>query len=116
MKRVDVLTRRYRERGDKDGARDDDDEGEPRLTEEDEKFSQKSTYREWVKTHAAEYPNFSILVRLMLAHIPNSVDPERNASNLKLTLTKQRNRLEYDSLNAEMQVTENRPVNGTLEC
>ena len=52
----------------------------------------------------------------MLAHIPNSVDPERNASNLKLTLRKQRNRLEYDSLNAEMQATENGPLNGSKEC
>ena len=116
VKRVDVLTRRYGERGDKDGARDDDDEGEPRLTEEDEKYSQKYAYRDWVNRRADDYPNLSILVRLMLAHIPNSVDPERNASNLKQTLTKQRNRVEYDSLNAEMQATENGPLNGSLEC
>ena len=52
----------------------------------------------------------------MFAHIPDSVDPERNMSSLKLTLTKQRNCLEYDTLNAEMQCTENGPDPNTEEC
>ena len=52
----------------------------------------------------------------MLAHIPSSVDPERNASNLKMTLTKTRNCLDYDSLNAEFQVTENGPSPFTEDC
>ena len=52
----------------------------------------------------------------MLAHIPNSVDQERNASNLKLTLTKQRNYLVYDALNSEMQCTENGPLANTEDC
>ena len=52
----------------------------------------------------------------MLAHIPSSVDPERNASNLKMTLTKTRNFLDYDSVNAEFQVTENGPSPMTEDC
>ena len=52
----------------------------------------------------------------MLAHIPNSVDPERNMSSLKLTLTKQHNCLGYDALNVKMQCTENGPATNTDEC
>ena len=73
-------------------------------------------YEDWVKRAGADFPNLVVLVRLMLAHIPSSVDPERNASNLKLTLTKSRNRLDYDSLNAEFQVTENGKQQFTDEC
>ena len=79
-------------------------------------YTQRMAYEDWVKRAGADFPNLVVLVRLMLAHIPSSVDPERNASNLKLTLTKSRNRLDYDSLNAEFQVTENGKPQFTDEC
>ena len=79
-------------------------------------YTQRMAYEDWVKRAGADFPNLVKLVRLMLAHIPSSVDPERNASNLKLTLTKSRNRLEYDSLNAEFQVTENGKPQFIDEC
>ena len=78
--RGDMLTRKYEQENTfGDGAP---------LKKGEDIFTQRKAYSDFVKRAAEDFPNLTVLIRLMLAHIPNSVDPERNASNLKLTLTK----------------------------
>ena len=89
---------------------------DPKAKKRKDVFSQKKAYEDWVKHSGDDYPNLVILVCLIFAHTPNSVDPERNASNLKLTLTKQRNCMDYNTLNSKLQVTENGPEIHSLNC
>ena len=44
---------------------------DPKAKKREDVFSQKKAYEDWVKRSGDDFPNLVILVRLMLAHIPN---------------------------------------------
>ena len=68
------------------------------LTDKHKKPSQLEIWKELLKLHALEYPEFCQFVQLMITTLLNTPDLERAYSRLEMITAKCRNQLKIDNL------------------